>query len=858
MSKESILNSISSNKILLNDIIPESSPSYQFCHKRSEINDTKENGWTPIYRSIISNNMEALKDLLKLGGDPNIPNNLGETPLYLCVDINNIEALNILLNNDPKPNCNIQKRNGNTALHLSIKKRRLNFTKLLLENNADPNIPNKLYSQTPTHLAIINHLDEQILEQFKICNADIYNLKDKYEKTAYDYALENKDENYLQLIKKIFGDNIQRRLLYNNLSEDNNNTNKSINDNKSINNENIKDLKKSIEKKAQNALSNSNIRQILNDYKNLTYENINFNKDKNNKNNKDKDRDKDGDKEKIKEIIFSEVNKINISELSSNNNYSTPKEKINIFNIESNLNTNNYDNQISPLISNDSKEKDNNNINKKDNIYEANPLDMMNQIIKSNKLKNKEKIINNNSINDNNENELNDSLEFNEQEIQINNYNNKKDEEITDFGIKNNNEYKEKNRISYHNFKNKEKIETKLNLLNLSNNNKSNRNTINSNINNEINNNNIQNKKRKSLGSNYESSTNQNSTRGTCSANMANLQISNIINSLKNNDTKTNDFYLTEEKEKKIKINMNYRPYQKKTKSNTNYKIDDDNKYLSTEEEFNKENIINRNKNKNNKIIKCIDKKYNYNLGGTKKAEDNNIYSNSTFSKLRDWLISCDLISYYNLLKNNSLCNIEQFIKNIKQNKKISYKDIENLGIRKPGHIFRFLIKLEIDANIIDYDIHSKIINKFNSNMTTMGLTMSNNELRCCGMIITFDNKDYNNCNYNYTNNYSDIFHFLKYLDLMKFKENFIHNGFDQVDYIILQLFSEYKFDKTILKEFLHIYDGNDKKKVINKLYEEKKKIAKELGIYIDDNEKETILNTQINDSYDNQECFIF
>ena len=139
-----------------------------------------------------------------------------------------------------------------------------------------------------------------------------------------------------------------------------------------------------------------------------------------------------------------------------------------------------------------------------------------------------------------------------------------------------------------------------------------------------------------------------------------------------------------------------------------------------------------------------------------------------------------------------------------------------------------------------------------------MGLTMSNNELRCCGMVITFGNKDYNNNTYNYTNNYSDIFHFLKYLDLMKFKENFIHNGFDQVDYIILQLFSEYKFDKIILKEFLHIYDDNDKKKVINNLYEEKKKIAKELGIYIEDNEKEIILNTQINDNYDSQECLIF
>lgn len=45
-----------------------------------------------------------------------------------------------------------------------------------------------------------------------------------------------------------------------------------------------------------------------------------------------------------------------------------------------------------------------------------------------------------------------------------------------------------------------------------------------------------------------------------------------------------------------------------------------------------------------------------------------------------------------------------------------------------------------------------------------------------------------------------------------------------------------------MLKGFLHIYEENDKNRLINILYEEKKKIAKELGIIIDENEKEKIL----------------
>ena len=817
------LKSISSKKDELKDIIPQNSPSYQFCKKKSEINDPSENGWTPIYRAIISNSLEALKDLLKLGGNPNICNNLGETPLYLCVDMNNIEAFNILLNNNPKPNCNIQKRNGDTALHLSIKKKRINFTKILLENNADPNIPNKLYSQTPIHLAIINKLDESILEQFKMNNADIYNLKDKYDKTAYDYSLETNDENYIKLVLKIFGEKIQRRLLYNNLNDDTN-LNKSSN------------IKKSNNKKNQieNILSNSNSnnKQILNNNGNndhsLNYDSDNINGSKD-------------DKEKIKEIILSEVNKINISELSLNNNYSTPKDKYFFLNYNSNSNVNsnskilNYANKVSPFLTNNSQNNNfiNSSLLKNKNINEANPLEMMNEIIKSsegqnkflnNKSLDKDKIIDNISKKkSNNKNEMKDSLEFNKHKMEEE----KNYEEITEFEVKENIENKGN--------KNKGLIIPKINLLNVANNNKNTRNKNNIEIYQSI----INNKKRKSFGSNYsnihyDSTTNANTSRGSFPSNLENMK-------LNNNDIKVNYINLTEANDLD-NININYIKNPNKTKTNTNYKTKNE-KYLLTEEEFNNENKD----NKNNKNI----------FNKIKQNEGKNIPTKVSLSKLRDWLISCDLISYYNILKNNSSCDIDQLINNLKNGKKVTYREIENFGIRKPGHIFRFLIKLEIDANIIDYNIHSKIINKFNSNiLSTMGLTASNNELKCCGMTIAIGNKNNNN-SFN-ASNYSDIFHFLQYLDLMKFKENFIHNGFDQVDYIILQLFSEYRFDKIILKEFLHIYDENDKKKVINIIYEEKKNIAKELGIYIDENEKEIILNTQVNDDDDNKKCFIF
>ncbi len=65
-------------------------------------------------------------------------------------------------------------------------------------------MPNKLYSQTPMHLAIINKASEDILLCFKNYNSNFFDIKDKYDKTPFDYAKELNDEKYLDLVKNIF------------------------------------------------------------------------------------------------------------------------------------------------------------------------------------------------------------------------------------------------------------------------------------------------------------------------------------------------------------------------------------------------------------------------------------------------------------------------------------------------------------------------------------------------------------------------------------------------------------------------------------------------------------------------------
>jgi len=850
MIKDNISKFNPSERNQTNDLIPESSPAFLFCQKKSEINVQNENGWTPIYRSIISNDLGALKDLLKMGGDPNIANNIGESPLYLCVDTDNIEAMKILLSNNPKPNCNFQKRNGDTALHLSFKKNKINFAQILLENNVEPNLLNKLYSQTATHLAIINKInDENILIKLKKNNADIYTIKDKYSKTAFDYAIEKGDENYIKLIKKIFGEKKQTHSLINNVSED---IKISINKLSNINKTSIDHFDNTNSDK--NSLSIQNTDKKINENK-TNENNIGMNKQNNNLNN-----NIIYDKKKIKDIVVTTINKTVVSDLSSNNKFSTPKEILPDSNLNTNSNMYTQENGISSFFSNNSNIKDINNINtsfqpKKDIINESNPLDMMNQVIMSN-ISNLYSTISQNKVS-NNEKEigLNDSLELEKEKINEDNNEVNKKGEVSEFKYTNNKSEKERH-LSYHKLsKNKDKDRNipKLNLFSSRNcNNIKNNNSINTN---EVNHSSTKNKKRKSytsLCSNlpYETPTNPNTSMGSY---FPNILSNNNVSLIKNHETfndnnnhkkrnTSNYDDLTEENKYETldnsKIN-NCLPYSKQNKiSNTSYKKTKKNVLTDADIEPEPEGADNQmEQNEEN------------------NAPMPNFYS---LSRLRDWLISCDLISYYNLLKNNTSCNIEIFIQSMQKNKNsITYRDIENLGIKKPGHIFRFLIKLQIDANNIDYSVHNKIINKFNNNiLTTIGLTSSNNEIKCCGMTLTLNDKENNG--FNNTNYYSDIFRFLKALNLSKFKENFIHNGFDQVDYIILQLFSEYKFNKMILNDFLHIYNDQDKKIVINILYEEKNKIANELGIDYDENEKNEILKTFEKNDFNNEGCNIF
>ena len=891
--------------------ISELSPAYAFCKSLNELNNKNESGWTPIYKSIMANNKLALEELLKLGADPNIPNNLGETPLYLCIESENYDLFKLLLDNNADPN--IQKRNGDTPLHLLIKKKLDNkYINEILKKNTNPNIPNKLYDQTATHLALINKLSEEILINFWKNNADIYNKKDKYDKTPFDYAKELNDEKYIEIIIKIFG-NINEPKIYilntekdednniNNLriekklnfdkhtiSSDNQNNDKIRSEKE--NNEELKLIQNSennitliIKKKSVDSLSKINNEtkdiDMNEDQKNLEKENIiNISIQKSESNKKINESIKEIETEKTRKNIIDinleenfskKENDINLSKIT---NYSKEKESG-----RKEININTYTKTF-----NDEKNDD------KNNIYYSETRNIEKDFEKLNyKLFKHIKIMSNMKK---------DEIRKSKKSNNINNYDhesnkNKKEDTEKDISTINNG-----NSFFY------EEDET-INESNI--NNKSNKENIS--MNNMVyhNKNHLATKEKNSKEKSYKLRPKplykknivmrQNMFRYSSPEYKFTYKCSNSNSLIRNNIPQYNNSNIyTQYRNNNIIINSHPQSTYNKfindriSLNNTTFSSGCNN---SRNNNYNNRTAINRNSITSNSISNNSIYNYNSNRNNNSymigdyyntkyQINSYNIMQNNKLIRFRDWLISCDLLCYYNTLVKNNVYNIDKYIDNIRHNKinVISFKDIEEFGIKKPGHIFRLLLKLQIDAGKIDYNLYKFITEKFSVNTMSNNnpMTTSYNELKCFGLncCSSNNNNNYNNKKINNTINeneiiYFDIFSFLKVNNLLKFKENFIHNGFDQIDYILIQLFSRYCFNKKILNDYMHIYLDEDKNYILKILYREKKNICNTLGLQYDEDEINKILYTEnrssLNKSYMNNNqnehddcCFIF
>ena len=242
---------------------------------------------------------------------------------------------------------------------------------------------------------------------------------------------------------------------------------------------------------------------------------------------------------------------------------------------------------------------------------------------------------------------------------------------------------------------------------------------------------------------------------------------------------------------------------------------------------------------------------------------------NQNCSFLLKWLIDIGLSDYYENFLNNKIYDINRLIEQMKSpNDKLDLEDIENiLGIHNPGHIFRILIKLEIDGNIIDKKIVEFMLGNNNINKK---LIFSSDEKYICDNLCTVNKVNLNFCGIKNINIFSkkknDLESFLYRYNLNNLYQNFSHNGFDQINYVILQMYSSFPINSDILENYFHIYDEEQRKLTLEAIKKEIMKINNFINSenYLNNKNKDLIKYENIDFSQDDENntnnfgCYLF
>ena len=234
-----------------------------------------------------------------------------------------------------------------------------------------------------------------------------------------------------------------------------------------------------------------------------------------------------------------------------------------------------------------------------------------------------------------------------------------------------------------------------------------------------------------------------------------------------------------------------------------------------------------------------------------KKFNINNKINNNL---LRNWLSEIGLLNYYPNFIFKNINNINFLINKIKHNpKNYNFDYIKQLlNIQKSGHCFRILTKLESDAGLIDNKIKNFFIeNQNNDIFRNNNLLISISQdycLHCCCI------KNLKSVKKN------DLRFFLIKYDLMNLYSNFVHNGFDNLNFVILQMYSRYVINDDMLINHFHIYDRVQRNILLSALEEELKKInyflnSKEYDNYSNkDKVKYSNIFFDVNENY--KECY--
>ena len=236
-------------------------------------------------------------------------------------------------------------------------------------------------------------------------------------------------------------------------------------------------------------------------------------------------------------------------------------------------------------------------------------------------------------------------------------------------------------------------------------------------------------------------------------------------------------------------------------------------------------NEINLNQNSLWKFLNDIitnEKTYQSILSNNINSDIDNDYEINCKYPIFNWLKEINLHCYYSLFKEKGIFSMDKVITNLKTGKfNITKNDIEKIGILIPGHIYRIIIKLEIDSFKISEKICKYLIKNKNKISGKEVKIMNNSAYYCCGCCSSNEQIH----NFGKMRKIFNLEQWLNKTKLIKYKENFIENGFDLFEYFILQMFSSLPIDENILREELKIDNDKDRDIILLRLNKDVKYI---------------------------------
>ena len=157
------------------------------------INDIDEKQWSPLHHACRHKTSDIAELLIDYGADMNACNDKGSTPLHIASGYNSTSIVKLL----HAPSKNHRNLCGNTALHLACRNNSVESVEILLENGYDINCCNN-DNWTPLHTcAQYGNIKVATVLIVHGCLRDIKNI---YNKVAYDIAHEKKHKNILELL----------------------------------------------------------------------------------------------------------------------------------------------------------------------------------------------------------------------------------------------------------------------------------------------------------------------------------------------------------------------------------------------------------------------------------------------------------------------------------------------------------------------------------------------------------------------------------------------------------------------------------------------------------------------------------